>query len=196
MTEPNPGPITKLLDAAARGDVGAREKLWKAIYEELHRVATNQCRREPPGCGVHPTTLVHETYIRLVGHSGDREWANRKQFFAAAARAMRAIRIDDARTRGRLKRGGGRLTTPLDETRDVADRDAAEGPPLDEALALDEALDKLEKKDPRKAEVVMLRYFVGLTQEEVADVLGLGLRTVAEEWRIARVWLHRELNCE
>lgn len=189
-------PITQLLAAAAEGQDDAREKLWHTIYDELRAVARNQCQYDPPGRGPHPTTLVHETYIRLVGEKCDREWANRKEFFAAAARAMRAIRIDDARTRGRLKRGGGKRPASLVESSDVADRKSDAESSAEELLALDEALKKLEHQDPRKAEIVNLRYFAGLTQKEIAGVLGLSLRTVVQEWRIARVWLHRELSGE
>lgn len=196
MSATDPSPITELLDAAAHGNPEAREKLWTAVYQELHRVAQHQCKREPPGRGPHPTTLVHETYIRLVGEKCDREWVNRREFFAAAARAMRAIRIDDARTRGRLKRGGGKRPASLVESSDVADRKSDAESSAEELLALDEALKKLEHQDPRKAEIVNLRYFAGLTQEEIAGVLGLSLRTVVQEWRIARVWLHRELSGE
>lgn len=196
MLDTKPGLITGLLDAAARGNNAARERLWSAIYMELRRVAQHQCKHDQPGRGPHPTTLVHETYIRLVGEKSDREWANRKEFFAAAARAMRAIRIDDARTRGRLKRGGGKRPASLVESSDVADRKSDAESSAEELLALDEALKKLEHQDPRKAEIVNLRYFAGLTQEEIAGVLGLSLRTVVQEWRIARVWLHRELSGE
>jgi RNA polymerase sigma factor (TIGR02999 family) len=186
MTTHPPGPITELLDAAARGDVAAHEQLWAAIYGELHRVAQCQLCTEPPGRTLQPTTLVHEAYLRLVG-GGNAEWANRRHFFAAAAKAMRAIRIDDARKRRRLKRGGGQRPAPLDESPAVFDQDP------NEVLAVDEALNKLEKKDPRKAEVVMLRYFAGLTRDECADALGISPSTVASEWRVARAWLHREL---
>jgi RNA polymerase sigma factor (TIGR02999 family) len=133
------------------------------------------------------TVLVSEAYLRLVGDA-DVQWANRRHFFAAAARAMRRIRIDDARKRQRLKRGGGRPVGQLEDDPAAFDQDATE------LLAIDEALSKLEKADPRKAEVVMLRYFAGLSVEETAAALDIAPRTVDSEWRFAKVWLHRELS--
>lgn len=186
MTTQPPGPVTELLDAAARGDAAAHEQLWAAIYDELHRVAQHQLSNEPPGRTLQPTMLVHEVYLRFVG-GGNVKWANRRHFFAAAAKAMRCIRIDNARKRKRLKRGGGQRPALLNEPPAVFDQDPAL------VLAIDEALSKLEQRDPRKAEVVTLRYFAGLTRDETADAMELSPRKVDDEWRLARVWLHREL---
>jgi RNA polymerase sigma factor (TIGR02999 family) len=189
MTTQPPGPITELLHAAARGDAAAHEQLWTAIYDELHRVAQHQLSHEPSGGTLQPTTLVHELYLKLkLAGGGNAEWANRRHFFAAAAKAMRAIRIDDARKRRRLKRGGGQRPAPLDESPAVFDQDHSK------VLAIGEALTKLEQVDPRKATVVELMYFVGLTRDECADALGVSPSTVASEWRVARAWLHRELG--
>lgn len=186
MSERPTGPVTQLLEAVGRGEADAQEKLWAVIYDDLHRVAQCQMADEAPGRTLQATALVHEAYLRLVG-DGDRQWVNRKHFFAAAARAMRRIRIDDARRRKSLKRGGGDRARPLQHD------PAQDGQNLDELLAVDEALAGLEKSDPRKAEIVMLRYFAGLSGDEIAEALGLSPRTVDSEWRFARVWLHREL---
>ncbi|MFH1748120.1 MAG: sigma-70 family RNA polymerase sigma factor [Planctomycetota bacterium] len=187
MTINQPSGITQLLAAVGQGDAEARDKLWALIYDELHRVAQHQMADEAPGRTLQTTALVNEAYLRLVG--GDNvQWANRRHFFAAAAKAMRHIRVDYARKRNSLKRGAGwRAGLPVEE-QGAFDRDA------DEALVIDEALSKLERTDPRKAEVVMLRYFAGLTVDETAEALELSPRTVDSDWRFARVWLKRELS--
>ena len=182
-----PGQVTQLLEAVGKGDASAGDKLWSLIYGELHALAQRQLAAEGSGCTLQPTTMVHEAYFRLVGDS-DVQWANRRHFFAAAAQAMRRIRIDDARRRRRLKRGGGEHPSPLQEAPAVFDQDPAE------ILALDEALVKLEQVDGRKAEVVLLRYFAGLTVDETANALGISARTVGYEWRFTRAWLRRELT--
>lgn len=180
-------PLTQLLAAAGAGDASAHEKLWSAVYDELHSLAQRQMAAEAAGRTLHPTALVHEAYLRLIG-GGDATWASRRHFFAAAAKAMRRIRLDDARRRNRLKRGGGKQREPLGEGPALFDDDPAE------VLAVDEALSKLERVDHRKAEVVKLRYFAGLTVDETAQALDLGSRTVDKEWRLARAWLYRELR--
>jgi len=190
VSTPPANPITQLLAAAGRGDTGAPEKLWAAIYEELRRIAGGQMRAEAPGRTLQPTALVHEAYLRLTGDP-QFNWANRRHFFAAAAQAMRRIRIDDARSRNRLKRGGDQPAgerQPVDSVAAVFDQDPAE------VLAIDEALAKLAEADPRKAEVVNLRYFTGLTVDETAEALGVSPRTVDNEWKLARAWLYRELR--
>lgn len=189
-------PITRLFAAAADGDSDARERVWRLVYDELRKLASNSDRAAYPGNSARTTTLIHQTYIRLVGNPGDREWASRKHFFATAAKVMRTLRIDQARAAGRLKRGSGRRPISLDDSSTVADVHSDDGPSAEQLLALDEALSNLERMDARKAEIVMLQYFVGMTQTEVAETLGLSVRTVADEWRIARAWLHRELNVE
>jgi RNA polymerase sigma factor (sigma-70 family) len=221
MTTPAPNPLTQLLAAAGQGDQAAQNRLWAAIYDELHRLAQCQMAAEAPGRVMQPTSLVHEAYLRLIGDENV-QWTNRGHFFAAAAKAMRRIRIDDARRRARLKRGGpGAATKPRSDeategrdegTKGARDRgggtraSARAALPVEqvagveqdsaEVLAIDEALKKLEQEDPRKAEVVMLRYFAGLTGDETARALGLSPRTVDVEWRFAKAWLHRQLAGE
>ncbi len=179
--------LTQLLSAAGQGDSAAHEKLWSVIYDELHRLARQQLAGEGPGCRQQPTSLVHEAFVRLT--AGETlEWANRRHFFGAAAKAMRRIRIDHARKRKSLKRGGDRQIGSLKEAPSVFDQDPAE------VLAIEEAMSKLEQQDARKAEIVALRYFAGLTIEETASALQLSSRTVDNEWRIARAWFFRELT--
>lgn len=189
MIDPNRHPITELLDAVGSGDGAARQRLWDAVYAELRRMTGGQMARDAVGRTLQPTTLVHECYFRLFA-DGKGQFANRRHFFAAAANAMRRIRIDDARHRKRLKRDGGRRVeldadTPAGEERDPATE-----------LAVDEALAKLEQRDPRKAEIVTMRFFADMTINEIAAVLEVSPRTVDNEWRFARAWLHRELGEE
>jgi RNA polymerase sigma-70 factor, ECF subfamily len=181
------GPVTQLLQAAGQGDGAAREKIWSLIYDELHRLAQLQLAGDAVRHGLQPTVLVHEAYLRLVGDA-DVAWNSRRHFFAAAAQAMRRIRIEDARSHHRLKRGGGQRPAVLQEEPAQSGSD-----PL-EILAIDEALHKLEQQDPRKAEIVALRFFAGLTVDETARVLDIAPRTVDAEWRFAKAWFHRELN--
>ena len=186
VTSPEESPVTQLLAAVARGDGPARERLWEVIYETLHQIAERQFAAEPPGGTLQPTVLVHEAFLRLAADE-QIQWEDRRHFFAAAAQAMRRIRIDEARRRNRLKRGGGRKVESLEEGPAMFDQHPSE------ALALDEALERLELKDPRKAEIVMLRYFAGLTVDETAEALSLSAKTIKNEWRFARMWLRREL---
>lgn len=191
-------PITQLLTAAGQGDEEAHRDLWSLIYDELHRVARKQLGHEAPGPAPQPTSLVSEAYLRLVGN--DRiDWADRRHFFATAAKIMRHIRVDGARKRKRLKRGGDRRRVSLDA---AAGEGSVRGDftgwtddPA-EALALDEALTRLEQFDPRKAEIVELRFYDGLTREQIAEMLGIAPRTVDKEWYFARAWLHRALSGE
>jgi RNA polymerase sigma factor (TIGR02999 family) len=187
MTESNPEPVTQLLAAARRGDTRAGSRLWSVVYDELRRLARRQLAGEGAACTLESTALIHEAFLRLVGNEPV-EWANRRHFFAAAARAMRHIRIDDARRRGRIKRGADRPIRPIGDEPPVCDDDPAE------VLAVDEALRKLEQVAPRQAEVVMLRYFAGLSVDETAQALEVSPRTVDYDWRLARAWLHRELR--
>ena len=178
-------PVTRLLQRAGDGDASARDQLWHVVYAELKQIAAYQLAAEHGDVTLAPTVLVHEAFLRLVGADG--RFENRRHFFAAAARAMRRIRIDDARRRKRQKRGGGVNLSPLgDEPPDLND-DA------DTVLAVDEVLDRLRDIDPRKHEVVELRYFAGLTVDETAAAMGISARTVNVDWRFARAWLHREL---
>ncbi len=179
--------VTQLLDAAAQGDAAAANRLWSTVYQELHGLARAQLAREGPGCSLQSTSLVNEAYLRLIG-DGHVEWANRRHFFSAAAKAMRRICVDDARRRERLKRGSGEAPGTLLDDPQASDQDPAA------VLAIDEALQKLEQTDPRRAELVMLRYFAGLSIDETAAALGVSARTVDTEWRFAKAWLHRELS--
>jgi len=187
MTTPSPQDVTQLLDAVGQGDSRAAEELLPLVYDQLRKLARSRMAREREGATLEPTALVHEAYLRLVGKQ-DVKWENRGHFFAAAARAMRRILVERARHRGRQKRGGAMQRVELS-----AEAMAVE-PPSDELLALDEALDRLEQDDPRKCDVVMLRYFAGLTIEETSAALGISPTTVKSEWTFARAWLHRELR--
>ena len=208
-----PTPVTELLLAVRRGDAIARRQLWEQIYHELHGIASAQMRREPPGRTLQPTALVNEAYLRLMGTDGA-SLETRRNFFSAAANVMREIRVDDARNRQRLKRGGGRRRVQLGlgyNTLPMAERDSSGGSgqsghgairyampaafdqdPL-EVLAVDEALAKLKQRSPRQHDVVVMRYFGGLTVAETAEAMGCSPRTVDNVWRMARAWLHREL---
>lgn len=189
------GPITEVLSAARRGDGDARERLWTVVYDELRSIAAHQMAIEAPNRTLQPTALVHEAYLRLLGeHPID--WTNRCLFFAAAAKMMRRIRIDDARRRNRLKRGGDRRRVPLDGAEDAGGlgghRACFDDDPA-EALAIDEALRRLEALDPQMAEVVVLRYHGGLTREQISEAVGIAPRTVDNKWRLARAWLWGQL---
>lgn len=177
--------LTTLLQAADAGDATAASSLLPLIYRELRQLAARRLADEPAGQTLQATALVHEVYLRLA--RGQDHWQGRGHFFAAAARAMRCILIDRARARGAQKRGGGWQRSPAD------DEPSAEERSREELLALDSALTKLEQRDPRKAQVVQLRYFAGLSIEEVADTLGISASTVKNEWMFARAWLQSEL---
>lgn len=187
MSQTNPNPVTQLLDAAANGNKDAKKDLWAVIYDELHRMAHQQMLGEAPGRTLQSTALVHEAYLKLFAND-DIQWENRRHFFGAASRAMRQILIDDARRRRRGKRGGGVKPGQLLEEPATFDSEPAL------VLALDEALTELEKEDKRKGEVVQLRYFAGLTEEETANALEISRRTVQLDWRFARAWLNRKLS--
>jgi RNA polymerase sigma factor (TIGR02999 family) len=170
------------------GDPHAACHLLPFVYEELRRLAAAQLAHEPGGQTLQPTALVHEAYVRLVGARSQPHWDNRGHFFAAAAEAMRRILIDNARRKQRPKHGGNRRRV----TGDVV-APQLEVPPED-LLSLDEALDKLSKEEPAKAEFVKLRFFAGLTMPEVAEVLGISLATAERHWTYARAWLYAELK--
>jgi len=186
-TTPKSSQVTKLLHAARQGDGEAEGHLWKAIYDELHRLAEFAMAREGACRTIQPTALVHEVYVRLFGKD-DLEWDSRRHFFGAAARAMRQILVDEARRRQSKKRGGDKRRESLDELAVMLERD----PSL--AMAVDEALVKLEREDPRKAEIVNLRFFAGRSEAETASLMGLSRRTIQSEWRFVKAWLHRELS--
>ncbi len=179
--------ITVLLNAATAGDRQAADRLLPIIYDALRKLAAVKMARETPRHTLQATALVHEAYLRLVKDEKAR-WQNRRHFFAAAAEAMRRILIERARRYTRLKHGGGMERVPFQEDQLLASERAPE------ILALDEALDRLEKTDPRQAEVVKLRYFVGLTVVETAETIGVSPATVKLDWSYARAWLHREMK--
>jgi len=183
------GAVTLLLDRAQRGDRTATDELFPLVYDELRVLAARTLDGERVGHTLQPTALVNEAYLRLVGPS-DAGWQSRAHFFGAAAKAIRRILTDHARSRGRLKRGGGRAggRIPLDEALVVGDDN------VPDLVALDEALERLGAMDAQKARVVELRFFAGLSVEDVARALGVSESTVARDWRFARVWLHKELG--
>jgi RNA polymerase sigma factor (TIGR02999 family) len=171
---------------AATGDAGASADLVPAVYGELRRMAA-ELARAAPHVTLPPTALVHEAYLRLVG-KGEMAWESRRHFFFAAARALHDILVEEARRKAALKRGGGRQRVDLERL------SLAREAPAEDLLALDEALCKLEREDPRKAQLVRLRFFAGLPAEETAAVMGIPLRTLEREWRYVRARLHRDLG--
>jgi RNA polymerase sigma factor (TIGR02999 family) len=180
--------VTRILSALERGDPLAAQQLLPLIYEELRRLAGQKLAQEKPGQTLQATALVHEAYLRLVDGEQVRGWDSRGHFFAAAAEAMRRILVDNARRKRAEKRGGQRERQDLDAIEVVAPA------PSDDLVALDEALAKLETADPVRAQLVKLRYFAGLTEEDVAKVLSLSRATVQRHWRYAKVWLLDELR--
>ncbi len=181
--------ITRILTAIDEGDTRAVDKLLPAVYQELRQLAARKLAREKPGQTLQPTALVHEAYLRLVGAEGQ-NWKGKTHFFGAAAEAMRCILIENARRKGRLKRGAGRRRVDLAEVQmDVED-------PSTDVLALDEALAKLEATDKVKADLVKLRYFAGLSVEQAAEVLGISERTAKRYWAYARAWLYDEITAQ
>jgi RNA polymerase sigma factor (TIGR02999 family) len=184
-----PRDVTALLGDWSRGDRTALSQLLPLVYGELRRVATRQLRKERTDHTLQPTALVHEAYIRLVDQR-QVDWQNRAQFFGVAAQVMRRILVDQARRHAATKRGNGVRCVSIDEARDVA---AADEIPI---LALDQALDRLQKVDAELARLVELRAFGGLTIEETAHVLNVSPSTAKRDWRTARAWLSRELSSE
>jgi len=181
------GMITKLLQTWSAGDPEAAERVLPLVYEELRHIACRQLRQERGGHTLQATAVVHEAYLRLQGQAGF-EWPSRAHFFAFAAHLIRRILVDHARHRNRAKRGGGLERVTLAEAADLA---LERAPDL---VALDEALTSLESLDPRKAAVVELRFFAGLTLDETAEHLGVSPETVGREWRRARAWLYDQLQ--
>lgn len=174
--------MTKLLENAAGGDTNSLNQFYDLVYAELRAIAVRKMAAERPGHTLQPTALVHEAYLRLGGAKG-LKFENRAHFFASAAEAMRRILVDSARRNAQLKRGGDQERVELHETRIAA-------PVEDEKLLqVNEVLDTLAKEDPMKAEVVKLRYFVGLKHQEIADALGVSEPTVRRHWAVARVRL-------
>lgn len=187
MPTPEPQRLTQLLVAWSDGDQKALDELFPLVYDELRQVARRQMRRERPGHTLRTTALVNDAYLRLVDQREVR-WQNRAHFFAIAARMMRRILVDHARAKRYEKRGGGAAHVPLEEAAVLAH--GREG----EIVALDEALTALAEIDPRRARVVELRYFGGLSNEEIGEVLKVSPNTVTRDWNMARAWLYQELG--
>jgi RNA polymerase sigma factor (TIGR02999 family) len=178
---------TQLLRAWASGDRGALEQLTARVYDELRRIAGNVMQDERPGRTIQTTALVHEAYLKLIDVTNV-DWQHRAHFFAVSSRIMRRILLDRARRRVAAKRGGATPRVNLDEVPDIGSGRTRE------LIALDDALNALEKIDPRKAQVVELRFFAGLGVEETAEVLKVSSDTVMRDWRLARAWLLAELG--
>jgi RNA polymerase sigma factor (TIGR02999 family) len=182
-----PHDVTGLLVAWGNGDQAALEELMALVYEELHRLAERRLRRERPDHTLQPSALVNEAYLRLVKQKKVR-WQNRAHFFAISAQLMRRILVDHARGHRYAKRGGGALKVSLDEAALAADGPAAD------VLALDDALKSLATIDPRKSQVVELRFFGGLSVNEAAEVLKVAPNTIIRDWSTAKAWLYREIK--
>jgi RNA polymerase sigma factor (TIGR02999 family) len=179
--------VNQLLNAIDQGDTRAAARLLPLVYDELRRLAAAKLAREAPGQTLQPTALVHEAYLRLVGKGDGPAWNSRGHFFAAAAEAMRRILVENARRKDRLKHGGGLAR------HDVEEVSLAVPEPQEDLLALDEALGLLGEQHPRKAELVKLRYFGGLTGAEAAEVLGISTTTAERDWNYARAWLYQRI---
>ncbi|MGA8029611.1 MAG: sigma-70 family RNA polymerase sigma factor [Bryobacteraceae bacterium] len=180
-------PITLMLQEFAAGDKSALDQLTPHVYEELRRLAGRHLKNERSGHTLQPTALVHEAYVRLIGNDQP-DYRSRAHFLSVAARLMRQILIDHARTRNAEKRGGGQLSCSLEDWMDSP----VESPP--EVIAVDDALRTLEQSDPGKAKLIEMRFFGGLTAEESADVLGVPVQKVRAELRVAQAWLKRDLD--
>ena len=191
MTTPSPArqEVTQLLGAWSGGDERALEKLVPLMQPELHRLAHHYMSRERPGHTLQTTAILNEAYLRLV-ENPQPSWQNRAHFIAIAAQLMRRIMVDHARKRHSLKRGADAARVTLDEAAWVTESRS------EELLALDEVLEQLTAQDPRKGQIVELRYFGGLTVEETADFLKVSLRTIEREWTMAKAWLYRALTAE
>jgi RNA polymerase sigma factor (TIGR02999 family) len=182
--------VTRILDQMQQGDPHAAEELLPLLYDELRKLAARKLAREKPGQTLDATALVHEAYLRLVDGDKDQAWNSRGHFFAAAAEAMRRILVEQARRRARAKHGGG-------WERAEANSSALIAPQIDQDLiALDEALDRLATEDALSAQFVKLRYFVGLTIPQAAELLGISPRKANFLWSFARAWLRQEIEGE
>ncbi len=179
--------VTRILNCLQSGGPGAAEELLPLVYDELRKLAAHRLASEPPGQTLQATALVHEAWLRIQ-KLGKEDWQNRTQFFTTAAEAMRRILVDNARRKLAQRRGGGQARAEWPEEGIAA--------PIEEdhLLALHEALDRLEAQDPAKAELVKLRYFVGLSLEEAAQVLGVSVPTAKRHWAFAKAWLYREIS--
>ena len=185
--------ITRLLKAWGRGDSAALDRLTPLVYEQLHRMARRYMRNERPGHTLQATALVNEAFLRLVD-TRDLAWTDRTHFFAVCARVMRRILMDAARSRAAVKRGGQADRAEHSTAINLDDLPARGTEMSAQVCALDEALDTLARIDPRRAQVIELRFFGGLTVEETGQVLQISPQTVMRDWRLARAWLARELS--
>lgn len=181
--------VTRILNTIEQGDTQAADKLLPLIYEELRLLAAQKMAQEKPGQTLQATALVHEAYIRLVGEESS-SWDSSGHFFAAAAEAMRRILVDNARQKRSIRHGGKRQKVSLTEAF-LASED-----PKDDLLALNEALNKLANEDPKLAELIKLRYFAGLTLDQIAKMMGIGRRTADRYWALGRAWLYQEITQE
>lgn len=180
--------VTAILSAIDRGDMSSASKLLPLVYEELRKLAKARLAKEKGGQTLQPTALVHEAYLRLVDTDQAQKFESRGHFFAAAAEAMRRILVDRARSKARPKHGGNLQRVELEPS------DALIESPSDELLAINEALSRLEETDQEKAQLVKLRYFVGMTIVEVADAMGISRATASRHWTFAKAWLANELR--
>lgn len=185
VSETKPKPVTLVLQDAAGGDSKAAFDLLPLVYDELRSLARARLRKIPPGQTLQATALVHDAYLRMLDK--DAQWGSRGDFLAAAACAMRDILVEQARRKSALKRGGDRHRIHSDKVMPVVE------PPSEEVLAIEEAIQRLEKVDPRKGQIVNMRYFARMTTAETAAALGISVGTVGREWRYIRTWLEREL---
>ena len=179
--------VTRILNAIEKGNLRATDELLPLVYGELRVLAAQRLAQELPGQTLQATALVHEAYLRLV-EGGDQDWSNKGHFFKAAAEAMRRILIENARRKKRLKHGGGRQRVEFN------DADLGIEDPLDDVLSVNEALEKLASEEPALAEIVKLRYFAGMTIDQVAAIQGISRRSVIDHWAYARSWLTREIT--
>jgi RNA polymerase sigma factor (TIGR02999 family) len=182
--------VTQILSQIEQGDPSAAEHLLPLVYDELRKLAAAKLVHEKPGQTLQATALVHEAYVRLVDVEHQQKWSSRGHFFAAAAEAMRRILVEIARKKNRRKHGRDFQRLDLNKTKVVGEL------PSEDVLALDDALTRLAAEDPIKAQLVELRFFVGLTADEAAQTLGISGITAKRYWRYARAWLHKEINAE
>ncbi len=181
--------VTLILEAIGRGEERTLDELLPLVYEELRQLAAARMAQESAGHTLQPTALVHEAWLRLVS-DGSRTWKNRAYFFGAAAEAMRRILIESARRKSRLKHGGGQ------ERLDIADLELGETTPDEKVLLINDALEQLELENPERGRVVVLKYFGGLTNKEVSEMLGISERTVDRHWVCAKEWLFRKVRTQ
>jgi RNA polymerase sigma factor (TIGR02999 family) len=182
--------VTRILSAIEQGEPKAAEQLLPLVYEELRKLAAQKMAQEKPGQTLEATALVHEAYLRLVDAEQAQHWNSRGHFFAAAAEAMRRILVENARRKQSRKHGGAVVRVNLEEAVAYAPE------PADDLLLLNDALDKLAQEDPKKSELVKLRYFTGLSVQEAADVLGISRATADRYWGYAKVWLYCAISGE